>query len=226
MADGATANLKAQAEHDAWTLPLEELNPAQPALFQADAMWPIFERLRAEDPVHYTEEHEFGPYWSITKYNDIMAVDTNHQVFSSEGGITIAEQTQGDGPLPMFIAMDPPRHDVQRKTVSPAVSPTSLQVMEPLIRERAASILDSLPIGEEFDWVDKVSMELTAMTLATLFDMPQEDRRKLTYWSDVVTAVPGHGLIDTLQQKMDIFVQYHAYFTDLWNQRVNAPPQG
>ena len=160
-------------------------------------MWPIFERLRAEAPVHYTREHEFGPYWSITKYNDIMAIDTNHQVCSRprESGITIAEQTQGDGPLPMFIAMDPPRHDVQRKTVSPAVSPTSLQVMEPLIRERAAMILDSLPIGEEFDWVDRVSKELTGMTLATLFGMPQEDRRQLIYWSDVVTAAPGQGLV-------------------------------
>ena len=226
MADGNLANLKEEAREQAYATPLELLNPAQPALFQADAMWPIFDRLRKEDPVHYTAEHEFGPYWSITKYNDIMAVDTNHPVFSSEGGITIAEQQGDQGPLPMFIAMDPPKHDVQRKTVSPAVSPTNLQVMEPLIRERAAKILDSLPIGEEFDWVDKVSKELTGMTLATLFGMPQEDRRQLIYWSDVVTAAPGQGLVDTLEQKMAIFVEYHAYFTQLWNERVNAPPTG
>jgi cytochrome P450 len=100
----------------------------------------------------------------------------------------------------------------------------NLERLAPLIRERAAGILDALPIGETFDWVDKVSMELTAMTLATLFDIPQKDRRKLTYWSDVVTAVPGHGLIDSLEQKLAIFMEYHAYFTDIWNQRVNAPP--
>ena len=102
----------------------------------------------------------------------------------------------------------------------------NLQVLGPQIRERAGAILDSLPIGEEFDWVDLVSKELTAMTLATLFDMPQEHRRTLTYWSDVVTAAPGHGLIDTMEQKMAIFGEYHAYFTELWNQRVNAPPAG
>jgi cytochrome P450 len=225
MADGAVA-LQTAAREEAYALPLAELNPAQPALFQADAMWPIFERLRKEDPVHYTAEHEFGPYWSVTKYNDIMAVDTNHQVFSSEGGITIAEQTQGDGPLPMFIAMDPPKHDIQRKTVTPAVSPSNLQRLEPLIRERAAAILDSLPIDEAFDWVDLVSKELTAMTLATLFDVPQADRRKLTYWSDVVTAAPLPGaIVETIEQKMQIFVEYHAYFTELWNQRVNAEPK-
>jgi cytochrome P450 len=225
MADG-TVDIQKDARAKAYATPLDQLNPAQPELFQANAMWPIFERLRKEDPVHFTAESEYGPYWSITKYNDIMAVDTNHQVFSSEPGITIADQDGEEGPLPMFIAMDPPKHDVQRKTVSPAVSPMNLARLEPLIRERAAKILDSLPIGEEFDWVDKVSMELTAMTLATLFDMPQEDRRKLTYWSDVVTAVPGHGLIETLEEKMQIFIEYHGYFTELWNQRVNAEPGG
>src|SRR4051794_3741659 len=157
MADGNLANLaqaRAQAREEAYALPLEKLDPAQPALFQADAMWPIFERLRAEDPVHYTAEHEFGPYWSITKYNDIMAVDTNHQQFSSDylkGGITITGGATNMDPLPFFIPMDPPRHDVQRKAVSPAVSPHALMEMEPVIRERAGKILDSLPIGEEFD---------------------------------------------------------------------------
>ena len=220
----AVSPLQAKAREEAYRQPIETLNPAQPELFQQDAMWPLFERLRKEDPVHFTPESDYGPYWSITKYNDIMAVDTNHQVFSSEPAITIVDPILSQGPLPMFIAMDPPKHDVQRKTVTPAVSPMNLERLAPVIRERAAGILDALPIGETFDWVDKVSMELTAMTLATLFDIPQKDRRKLTYWSDVVTAVPGHGLIDTLEQKMAIFIEYHAYFTDIWNQRVNAPP--
>lgn len=217
-------DLRAQHRELAWSTPLDAIAPAQPALFQQDLMWPYFERLRADDPVHYTADSDYGPYWSITRFNDIMAVDTNHADFSSEGGITIATQVGEQGPLPMFIAMDPPKHDEQRKAVNPAVSPFNLARLEPLIRERAAGILDSLPIGEPFDWVDRVSMELTAMTLATLFDMPQEDRRKLTYWSDVVTAVPGQGLIDTLEQKFAIFQTYHAYFTELWNARVNAPP--
>ncbi|NIJ41896.1 cytochrome P450 [Parvibaculum indicum] len=219
---------KDEAHDAAYSQPLEALDPAQPALFQADAMWPYFERLRKEDPVHYTAESEFGPYWSITKYHDIVAVDTNHQVFSSDfmkGGITIGGGQANFDPLPMFIAMDPPKHDVQRKAVSPAVAPNALAEMAPQIRERAAGILDGLPIGEEFDWVDLVSKELTAMTLATLFDAPQEDRRKITYWSDVVTAAPmPGGLVETLDQKLEIFQDYHAYFTELWNSKVNAEP--
>ena len=223
-------------------MPLAELNPAQSELFQADAMWPYFDRLRREDPVHYTPEGDFEPHWAITKYQDIIAIDTNHQVFSSEGGITLPPServvqkmlAEGGGPgsdsmfgggpgsgagPTMFIAMDPPKHDVQRKTVSPAVSPTNLAVMEPLIRERCAAILDSLPIGEPFDWVDKVSMELTAMTLATLFDMPQADRRRLTRWSDVVMAQPGHGIVDSWDQKRTEMFEYGSYFLNLWNER-------
>jgi len=212
----------------AYAEPLAALDPAQPALFQSDTMWPTFERLRREDPVHYTADSEFGPYWSITRYNDIMAVDTNHQVFSSDytrGGITIAGGSTNMEPLPMFIAMDPPRHDVQRKAVSPAVAPPALAAMATEIRERAAAILDGLPIGEEFDWVDLVSKELTAMTLATLFDAPQEDRRKITYWSDVVTTVPMPGaLVETFEEKMQVFGEYNAYFAALWNKKVNAAP--
>jgi cytochrome P450 len=255
MSDGSADLKSASAEVDA--IPLAELNPAQSALFQADAVWPYFERLRREDPIHFTPEGDQAAHWAVTRYADIMAVDTNHEVFSSEGGITLPPSearvqrmlAEGGGPAAgggmfgggagggpqgggggggpsMFIAMDPPKHDAQRKTVSPAVSPANLAGMEPLIRERAAAILDSLPIGEEFDWVDKVSMELTAMTLATLFDMPQADRRRLTRWSDVVMAQPGHGVVDSWEQKRTEMFEYGGYFLDLWNQRVNAPPAG
>jgi cytochrome P450 len=212
-------------------MPLADLDPARADRFRDDTWGPVFDRLRREDPVHLSETGEFGRYWSITKYNDIMAIDTDHKTFSSEPGITLVrtfdqQQTSPFQGMSMFIAMDQPKHDIQRKIVTPAVSPMNLKILEPLIRERAVTILDALPIGEPFDWVDKVSMELTAMTLATLFGMPQEDRRKLTYWSDVVTAVPGQGLIETREQKLDIFREYHAYFAALWNERVNAEPTG
>jgi len=221
--------LEKNARDAAYALPLDKLNVAQPILFQTNTMWPYFERLRREDPVHFCAESEFGSYWSITKYNDIMAVDTNHQVFSSDfslGGITIGGGQANVDPLPMFIAMDPPKHDIQRKIVTPVVSPANLQVLGPIIRERAGKILDSLPVGVPFDWVDKVSIELTTMTLATLFDFPFEQRRKLTRWSDVVTAAPGFGIVDTLEQKMAEMQEFHAFFTELWNQRVNSTEPG
>jgi len=208
-------------------LPIEQVDVANPKLFHNDVIGPYFERLRRDDPVHYAVNPVYGGYWSITKYHDIMAIDTNHKQFSSEaslGGITIF----GDGkePLPMFIAMDPPKHDVQRKAVTPIVSPTNLKVLEPLIRERAAGILDALPIGVEFDWVDKVSIELTAMTLATLFDFPQEERRKLTRWSDVATAVPGGGVIDSREQWVVEMSECFSRFQGMWHERAGGAPGG
>ena len=157
---------------DPYTLSLDAINVAQGRLFQEDVIYPWFERLRNEAPVHYCAESEFGAYWSITRYDDIMYVDTHHKIFSSETGITIGDQDE-DFTLPMFIAMDPPKHDVQRKTVQGVVSPRNLSLMEPLIRERAGKILDALPIGEEFNWVEHVSIELTTQMLATIFDFPR-----------------------------------------------------
>ncbi len=219
------AALHAAAREQAYATPLSEIEVCNPALFQTDTHWPFFERLRKEDPVHHTVHPEHGPYWSVTKYNDIMAVDTNHETFSSEPAITIVDP-DAEFPLPMFIAMDPPKHDVQRKTVSPVVAPANLANMEPIIRERAIAILDSLPIGEEFDWVDKVSIELTTMTLATLFDFPWEDRRKLTYWSDLATAGPDSGLYGTEEERRAELYGMVEYFQVLWNERVNQPPRG
>ncbi|WP_374660342.1 cytochrome P450 [Phenylobacterium sp.] len=228
MADGAM-KLADEARARAYSMPLDEFHPGDPELFRTDTHWPFFERLRREDPVHWCRDSEFGPYWSVTRYNDIMAVDTNHQVFSSAaalGGITIRD-VRPDLRRPSFIAMDPPRHDVQRKTVSPVVSPANLQVLEPLIRERAGRILDALPVGETFDWVDAVSIELTTQMLATLFDYPFERRRELTHWSDVATAIPmPGGLVETEDAKQAELMECLASFTELWNQRVNAPPAG
>ena len=220
----AAKDLKHDARERAYSMPLEEINVADPELFRTDTMWPYFERLRKEDPVHYCAEHEFGPYWSVTKYNDIMAVDTNHADFSSEPSITIVDPKE-DFTLPMFIAMDPPKHDAQRKVVSPVVAPGNLEYLAPIIRERAGKILDSLPIGEEFDWVDKVSIELTTMTLATLFDFPWEDRRKLTYWSDMATASKVSPLFVSDEHRREVLFECADYFMKLWNERVNAEPK-
>ncbi len=175
---------------DADTLPLDAIDVSNPRLYQDDVWHPYFERLRREAPVHYTRDGMYGSFWSVTRFKDIMQVETSHQVYSSEaklGGITITDRPM-EFRRSSFIASDPPRHDDQRKVVSPIVAPANLQNMEPIIRERVCRVLDGLPRGETFDWVQRVSIELTTLMLTTLFDFPLEDRRKLTYWSDVSTA--------------------------------------
>jgi len=223
-----TATADARARINA--LPLDGLNPADIQYFLDDTAPLVFERLRREDPVHrsFSPVEGMGHYWSVTRYQDIMAVDTNHAAFSSEwskGGITLYNPPESDR-LPMFIAMDPPKHDDQRKAVANIVAPANLNNWQDLIRSRTATLLDSLPRNETFDWVDKVSIELTTCMLATLFDFPFEDRRLLTWWSDVATM---NKLVnpDALgpEERMAELGKMLGYFTKLWNERVNAPPR-
>ncbi|HEX6018841.1 MAG TPA: cytochrome P450 [Burkholderiaceae bacterium] len=217
-----------QAREAAFAIPLEAIDPANPDYFVDDTVGHYFARLRRDAPVHRSVSPIFGPYWSVTRYQDIMAVDTNHAVFSSDwtrGGITLTDPPAGEK-LQMFIAMDPPRHDEQRLAVTPIVAPPNLATMEPLIRQRTAHVLDHLPRGETFDWVDKVSIELTTLMLATLFDFPLEDRRLLTWWSDVSTMNKAINP-DALEpaERMAELGKMLAYFTRLWNERVNSAPK-
>lgn len=216
---------------DPWAVPIEQINPVDPRLFQQEMFWEHFRRLRAEDPVHLNELHNTGRYWSITKFDDIMYVDKHHSLFSSASGIALGPRP-GTEPHPeelnteSFIAMDQPKHDLQRATVSGVVAPPNLAKMESTIRERTQRVLDALPMEETFNWVDLVSIELTTQMLATLFDFPFEDRRKLTRWSDVATAPPGTGIVDTAEQRRAELLECLEYFTMLWNERVKMKEPG
>lgn len=208
---------------DPQTIPLEQIDLSHPGIWHANEFLPFMARLRKEDPVHYCAESAVGPYWSVTKYKDIMEVDTSPHIYSSEPTIGIVD-TFEKFTLPAFISMDPPKHDEQRRVVQGVVAPTNLKNLEALIRSRVCEILDGLPLNEEFDWVERVSIELTTQMLATLFDFPFEDRAKLTFWSDVATAIPGGGIVATQEERWQAIQECMAYFTKLWNARVNAAP--
>jgi cytochrome P450 len=210
-------------------LALEGINVADPRLYQEDRWPPYFARLRREAPVHYCPESAYGPYWSVTKFKDIMTVEVNHEIYSSAaevGGIQVEDQPK-DMDRPSFIRMDPPKHTHQRRVVAPIVASANLANMEGTIRERTAGVLDALPRNETFDWVDRVSIELTTMMLATLFDFPFEDRRKLTWWSDVAVAnvnapdAPVHSEPERFAE----LTRMAEYMGRLWAERASAPPK-
>ncbi|MGE0809268.1 MAG: cytochrome P450 [Immundisolibacter sp.] len=211
-------------EQDPSRIPLDQIDVSQGELYEHDAQWGFFERLRRDDPIHYCADSEYGPFWSVTKFNDIAHVEKNHQLFSSEPTITIADLPE-EIPFQSFIQMDPPKHDVQRAAVQPVVAPMNLAKLESVIRERAGRILDDLPVGETFDWVEHVSINLTTQMLATLFDFPFEERRKLTYWSDAATAsdLTGDDRF-TPEERNRALAECGEYFVRLWHERVNGTP--
>ncbi|MGA1373119.1 MAG: cytochrome P450 [Pseudomonadales bacterium] len=211
---------------------LESIDVSRPELFRTDSWQPWFARLRREAPVHYLADSVNGPFWSVTSHALIKEVDSNNRVFSSAaqmGGIAIVDpppaqpgQIQGES----FITMDEPAHMPQRMAVAPTVSPKNLAELEPLIRERVIDILEHLPVGETFNWVQEVSIELTARMLATLFDFPYEERRRLVYWSDLATAVPevtGDTSID-MTQRYNELMQAAGAFYQLWLSKAGKPP--
>src|SRR5580692_1195065 len=208
---------------------LDSIDVSDPQIYQDDTWYPYFARLRREAPVHYCRQSLYGPYWSVTKYKDIMQVEVNHQVYSSAselGGIAVEDQPK-DMDRPNFIRMDPPKHDEQRKVVSPVVAPGNLANMEGLIRERTAWVLDGLPRNETFDWVDRVSIELTTMMLATLFDYPWADRRQLTYWSDVAIANVNspEAPVHSEEERFAELIKMAQALGALLNERAQQPPK-
>jgi cytochrome P450 len=210
-----------QAASDPYSLPLDEIDVSDSELFETDTHGRYFERLRNEAPIHYCAKSEFGPYWSVTRFDDIVHVEKHPELFSSARSIVVGDPDP-DFPLEAgFITMDGPRHDAHRAVVQPVMSPRNLKRLEPLIRERVIGILDGLPVGESFDWVDRVSIELTTSMLATLFDFPHEERRKLTFWSDMATASPAMvGAVGiTEEERRTALRECLEVFTRLWKER-------
>ena len=219
------------SELDLLQVPLEQVDVSTASIYSEETWQPIFARLRQEAPVHYCPDSPVGPYWSVSSHEFIKQVDTNHKASSSAEGIAIIdprnrEEQETDVPIENFIAMDPPNHDQQRATVSPSVAPSNLANLEPLIRERVIDILENLPVGQVFNWVDEVSVELTARMLATLFDFPYEDRRKLIYWSDITTNTPElTGVEMDMEQRQKDLMECAQVLMQLWHERAASEPK-
>ncbi len=199
---------------------LTEIDMANPFMWRQGQWLPYFKRLRDEAPVHFRADSAFGPYWSVTRYDDIVAVDKDFETFSAEPQIVIGTPPKGLD-VEMFIAMDPPRHDEQRGAVQGVVAPQNLDELEGLIRSRVQEVLDSLPVNEPFDWVDKVSIELTARMLATLLDFPYEERRKLVYWTEVTAAsAAATGGQSDVEEMWRAAADMAKSFSALWHDKA------
>jgi len=224
--DKPEENLSEQAMKDPYEMPIEQIDLSDPSLYENNLIWGFYERLRKEKPIHLQKKSAFGPFWSVTRFEDIQYVDKHHELFSSEPTIILGDQPE-DFTFVSFIQTDPPVHDAERRDVQGVVAPLNLMDMEALIRTRVQEILDGLPVGETFNWVDRVSIELTTQMLATLFDFPFEDRRLLTHWSDVAIATPeltGSDGISEEERRIEMG-KCLEYFNRLWKEREHQEPK-
>ncbi len=208
----------------------DPLDVSDPTLYETQRHAPLFARLRAEDPIHFCLCPERGDHWSITRYHDIVEVERNPEVFSNAyelGGIRLQDQAIGsiiEGSTATFISMDPPDHSRYREMVRPAFTPSNLRHLETEIRSRVSEILDRLPVGEAFDWVELVANELPIQMLATLFAIPQADRHRLLRWSNVMTGFDDPAVVDSIAQARAEMREFSDYCLALWNERAALPP--
>ncbi|MBO6945182.1 MAG: cytochrome P450 [Altererythrobacter sp.] len=185
------------------------------------------QRLRAEAPIHYCKDSPYGPFWSITKHRDIIEIEAVPATYSSDsanGGISIIDSNQAleGSTMESFISMDPPRHTAKRRTVAPAFTPSEIERLSTSIRERTSDLLDNLPRGQGFNWVERVSVALTRDMLAILFDYPWEERDNLIKWSDAITSF--EMIENQPQERMAMIFEMATTFHKLWDQRSKAEP--
>lgn len=206
-------------------VPINESDVSSPELYKNDTWGSHFNKLRQDSPVDYCPNSPYGPYWSITRFKDIKAIELDHKTYSSDsdrGGIRIDKGIRYG-----FISSDPPRHTRERKTVVAASSPINLASYEVTIRNRTRKLLAELPLNEAFDWNEKVSSELAVMTLATLFDFPFEERRKLSFWSNVILgdlSAPD-AMIKGEKERYEILIQMADTFKRIWHERISQEPK-
>jgi cytochrome P450 len=195
------------------TAPLEALDPSNPAIFQYNLQDEMFSRLRRESPVHHCASSEFGPYWSITRYRDIVEIENNPGLFSSTNGFTIADMSEVQGPR-SFMRMDPPEHRSARQPVTPMMSLKSLNHLESVIASLVSRTLDRLPLNQPIDWVKEVSNEITIRALAVMMGVPESDSDKLLKWSDMAANIPRSDEPSGFQAYYEALEECGAYFAE------------
>jgi cytochrome P450 len=215
------------AAADAESVSLTSLDVSEPERFRMNAHGAYFARLRREAPVHYCSASRYGPYWSITRYDDIVAVETYHRIFSSNGNVIIGDVPPEFDSAQAFITADPPVHTRERQAVAPAVSREQMRRLEERVRDAIAALLDGLPRSEAFNWVEKVSHEVTTQMIAVLFDFPWEQRHRLTHWSEAMLTTPAAGaLVTSWDHREQVIEEYRSTMFALWRRRANEPRHG
>jgi cytochrome P450 len=201
-----------------------------PEIYSEDRWQAPFKDMREKAPINKITGSEFGNYWNVSTLKAIQHVEALPDIYSSSfehGGITILGDEDLQIPeserviMPMFIAMDRPKHTEERRVVAPAFTPAEMLRMSDEIRKRTGETLDSLPMGKAFDWVDLVSIELTTGMLALLFDFPWADRRKLTEWSDWAGDVELFRDENMRKKRLEKMFEMGAYFQRLWDERTD-----
>ncbi len=180
----------------------------------------MFRRLRAEDPVYWHDEPKGPGFWAVTKHADLVAVNRDATLFSSEvGGISIFDYGDREGTSGgldprglMMLYTDPPKHTRYRLLVNKGFTPRMIGLLEQYLTHRATVIVDNVIERGECDFVEDLSAELPLQAIADIMGVPQEDRRLLFEWSNKMIGVddPEYQTEDNGMAAMELYAYVNA----------------
>lgn len=163
-----------------------------------------FAYLRANDPVHWTEETDGRGFWSLTKYDDVLLASRSTEVFSSRFGIRLEDMTPEETEARRtLMEMDPPEHTRLRRLVSRPFAPKSVNEYEGAVRELAGEVLDALGGAAEFDFVARVARELPMRMLGRLLGLPEDDLYWLVERGDALIGNSDPDFTDFVVDQVD-----------------------
>jgi len=212
--------------------PSGKLDVGRMEVFNEDRWQAVFRDMREQAPINKVTGSIVGDYWNVSTHKAIQHVESFPELYSSSyihGGISIAEPPKGAAhnvSLPMFIAMDRPDHTPRRRTIANTMTPAEMVRLSAEIRDRTGRVLDALPVGEQFDWVSRVSVDLTTSMLAILFDFPRRDSHLLSFWSDWITAIEALHMPEVTEGRLQASREMTEYFMRLWDERKHAETPG
>ena len=217
------------SEKEVQSLKLSELDPLNQFYFEKNKDLEIFNILRAKSPIHHHQGNlniYDKPYWSVTRYHDILKISKDHETFSSPRPIFLNRDPIFEKKaLQSFINLDNPEHQVQRSTVAPLLHAERLKELEQTIRSRTQKILNNLPEdGVVFDWVTQVSDELTSLMSSTLMGYPEEDRHDFKTSLDIILGLGVGDDERSTKPRTKIFIDLASKLYEIWKSKSKQPP--
>ena len=179
--------------------------------------FPLYARLRAEDPVHHNERRDL---WVLTRFADITAALLDPKTFSSAHGISLANEQEALSLLPTMVMMDPPDHTYYRRLVNRGFAPRRVAELEPAIRAFASSCVERLASGEETDLVNALARPLPCFVVADYLGVPAGDRDRFAYWTQAIVGANAAGSVEGTEGAL---VELYGYFRDLVERRRREP---
>ena len=147
--------------------------------------------LRKNEPVAYYDGGVVDPFWLITRYEDVVAISRNPELWSSAERMSL-EQTRSAGlPMHSMVDMDPPEHTKHRKIFQDWLKPKNVRRLEVRLRELARELIDEMAQHEEGDFVERVATLHPLRMICELLGIPRDGEARVL---NIAKSVFGAGM--------------------------------